>query len=246
MTFPTCLAMTDAELQANDPKGTVLRMGCGFSVPDAALSHVPETLPEKAWMILDDCIPPNGSDPDQICSTLQTILKTLNPAGFLLDFQRKEVPEEDHLVQMILETVPCPVLVSEAYAKGKTCPVFLSSPPLHKTLRDYLAPWAGREIWLEVAPETQELFLTESGCRITRLPEGDWDLPLESDSLHCHYTVKTGKDWAKFVLSRTFEDLHHLAEEAESLGVKGTVGLYQIFERVAEPEPEESCEISCD
>lgn len=229
MTFPTCLAMTDAELGTSVPACQIARLGCQFSLLDATLSQIPQSLPENALLILDDRIPIHGCDPETVCEALQSLAETLHPAGILLDFQRRDAPESEQMVQKILETLSCPVLVSEAYAKDKDCPVFLASPPLHKSLKAYLSPWAGREIWLEIAPETQEMFLTDSGCTITHLPENSWTLPLCSEVLHCHYAVKTGANWAKFVLSRDFEDLRSLAEDAQTLGVKGTIGLYQIF-----------------
>ena len=229
MTFPTCLAMTDAELQKVVPDCCIARMGCRFSLLDTDLSQVPQSLPKDAILILDDGVPIHGSDPEAVCQSLQQLAETLQPAGILLDFQRKGSPETEQMVKKILKCAPCPVLVSEAYASGKDCPVFLASPPLHKPLKAYLSPWSGREIWLEIAPETQEMFLTKDGCCITHLPENNWTLPLHDDALHCHYAIKTGENWAKFVLSRDFEDLRSLAEEAHCLGVKGTIGLYQIF-----------------
>ena len=55
------------------------------------------------------------------------------------------------------------------------------------------------------------------------------------EQLHCHYRAETGDDFARFILWRTREDLHDLAQEAERLGIKALVGLWQEWKGSKKP-----------
>jgi len=118
------------------------------------------------------------------------------------------------------------VSVSECYAEGLSCPVFLPPVPLDMPLKTYLAPWAGREIWLEAALDGVVLTLTEAGC--TAAPFFDFPEDGHSDArLHCHYTVEPGPDSAVFRLWRTRSDLDALLADAQVQGVTRAIGLWQ-------------------
>ena len=71
------------------------------------------------------------------------------------------------------------------------------------------------------------LTLTETGCQCSPLPP--WEFPekgFSEESLHCHYRIAKREDSVVFTLWRTKEDLQNLSEEAENLGMIGTIGLF--------------------
>ena len=95
-------------------------------------------------------------------------------------------------------------------------------------LEAYIVPWRGRDIWLELGLEGERLELTEQGCAVTSLPCTELDGEGFSDGyLHCHYTIETNEKAARFTLWRTRNDLEDFLQEAESLGIRNCVGLYQ-------------------
>ena len=118
--------------------------------------------------------------------------------------------------------------VLETYARELECPVFLPPPPPHVPLQEYLAPWQGREIWLEAALDGEVITVTEKGSVSSPLPPAEIpENSLEDPALHCHYRSKTFDDRIDFTLWRTRDDLTNLLREAESLGVTLAVGLWQ-------------------
>ena len=144
----------------------------------------------------------------------------------MLDFQRANLAKNFEVAQAAIRKLPCPVAVSDLYAQELTAPVFLSLPPLDMPLQKYIAPWKGREIWLEVGLQAQLLTVTEAGCSaatttVDTLPEPVFSA--EEFFMRYHWEV-TG-DKAVFTLQRTKEDLDLLLETAE--GITLAVGLYQ-------------------
>ncbi len=225
------LAITAAELRhAETLPGKTAWMGCHFSPYGLALSNLPRELPEGSLLILDDITPIRGHDPVLIGEQLAERLHALDCSGVLLDLQRPGFPESAALAKYLSEVLPCPVAISELYAPGNDAAVFLPPVPCHLPLDEYLAPWQGREVWLEESLEGQGLTLTEDGCRISSLPrieappEGFFD-----EKLRCHYTVQARGTEAAFTLWRTRADLSSLLKEAEILGVTHSIGLYQEF-----------------
>ena len=100
--------------------------------------------------------------------------------------------------------------------------------PPDVNLADYLAPWQGREIWLELALDGETITLTPAGATTAPLPPAAQLLGGHRDEkLHCHYQIHTDADSARFTLFRTPEDLDALLTEGEALGVTRAVGLYQ-------------------
>lgn len=223
------LAMTAAEFSAADamPESPAW-MACHFSCYASGLSNLPRALPEGAMVIVNDRTPPHGHDPDLIASQLQQLGETQKVSRFLLDFQRPDDKETETLVSTLVRELDRPVGVAEQYAKGLQCPVFLSSPLPHKKLKDHLTPWAGREIWLEAAFETEKAVVTAHGCQFEPLADTDLMTPVFTDStLHCQYHTDISDDRVVFTMQRKKEELHMLLEEAQTLGVQLTVGLYQ-------------------
>ena len=223
------LAMTAAEIRANpDISAPMGWMACQFSPWGTGLSNLPDTLPEGSLLILNDQMPWCGQDPELIVMQLEERLNTLACHGLLLDLQRPRTEEVSRLVQLICSELNCPVGVPEGYASGISCPVFLPPVPLHQTVGDYLTPWQGREVWLELALDAEEILLTPEGASST--PLLPWDAPEPThheDSLHCGYSVTLEENRARFTLSRTAEDIRSLLEEAANYGVTTAIGLWQ-------------------
>lgn len=229
MAIEPILAMTGAEIQQNAPLPPKLGwLGCHFSPCGTGLSNLPRQLRAGSMLILDDAVPIHGHDPARILAELEAAMARLQCESLLLDFQRPGEPETEEVAAVLVRELSCPVGVSALYGEGLECPLFLPPAPLDVPLADHLAPWKGREVWLEAALDGQILTLTESGCASAPLPPGEkpqgghWEA-----RLHCHYTIQAAEDRAVFTLYRTPEDLQALLEEAQTLGVTRSIGLYQ-------------------
>ena len=223
------LAMTAAEIwKGQHVSGRIGWMACHFSPYSTGLSNLPRALPPDSLLILNDYTPLQGHDPDVIAKQLEACTQALGCRGLLLDFQRLGDPQTAALAKHLVQALPCPVGVSEGYGRQLACPVFLSAAAPSVPLSEHLAPWQGREIWLETALGGERITLTESGSQVTPLP---WFAPCAEGfpeaALHCHYRIETEADRALFTLWRTREDLEELLEEAEGLGVTTAVGLWQ-------------------
>lgn len=229
MGFRHYLAMTAAELRLfPQPSEGIAWMGCHFSPYATHISNLPPCLPPGSVVILDDITPIHGHDPQRIGEQFAQCLGEMDCAGVLLDFQRPGYPEAARLADYLSRHLACPVGVSALYGEGLTCPVFLPPPPHHIPLAEHLAPWQGREIWLEGALDAETLTLTPAGCTASPLP--GFSAPgsgFLEESLHCHYRIETPPEKAVFTLWRTREDLTALLAEAEALGVTCSLGLYQ-------------------
>ena len=228
MAIDRYLAMTAAEFfgAAVLPE-KMAWMACHFSAYGTSLSNIPRALPAGSLLILNDRMPVHGHDGLAIADTLGQVMEELSCSGILLDFQRPGCQEAAKIAQAVT-SLPCPVCVSQAYAGGLNCPVFLPPVPPHIPVAEYLSPWAGREIWLESSLETEELILTEAGCEISAAQAGGFDTPEQADgTLFCRYRIAVEESKARFSLYRSREDLSALLEAAESLGVTRAVGLWQ-------------------
>lgn len=228
MAIPWFLAVSGRELESVQPlPEKIAWMACHFSAHDSGISHLPPALPAGSLLILNDRVPMAGHDPHRIGQQLIQTVETLDCSGVLLDFQRRDSEEAMRLATHLIPSLPCPVAISDLYAKEMDCPVFLSPCPHHVPLSDYLLPWKGRHLWLDLAMDMEQITLTKAGSRISPLPPGQ--APAEGhreDHLHCHYSITTGLDAVQFTLWRTREDLEALAEEAEKLGTEVLAGLY--------------------
>lgn len=234
MATHTYLAMTAAEFAAAaqlPPKAAW--MACHFSPYGTGLTNLPSTLPPGSLLILNDRIPICGHDPQRIAQQLRQAAETLRCAGVLLDFQCPEQTALAALAAHLTSVLPCPVAVSDGYAKELDCPVFLSPCPHHTPLQEHIEAWQSRELWLDLAADAETITLTKEGAVILPLPLGE--MPGEGhrdEGLHCHYRTETGEDFARFTLWRTREDLDSLAKEAEELGIRTLVGLYQELRQI--------------
>ena len=223
------LAMTAVEFSATQsPPPYVAWMACHYAPTGKALSNLPRQLPLESLLIVDDSTPPNGHDPHQITEQLTQLVRELPISGIILDLQRKNLEENQQLADLLTKQPPCPVCVSPYYAQDLDCPVFLPPPPLHTPLMTHIDKWAGREIWLEAAPETQQITVTKEGSTVTPLTytplpeECFWD-----DTICCRYTIQVWEDHAVFTLTRDMDMLQKLLTQASKHGVSKAVGLYQ-------------------
>lgn len=231
MAIQPFLAMTAGEFRENTPiSSKIAWMACHFSPYGRGLSNLPRNLPEGSVLMVDDITPICSHDFHIIAQQLEGCAKAFGCRGVLLDFQRPDCEEAAALAASLVTALPCPVAVSEDYARELDCPVFLSPAAPSVALADHLAPWTGREIWLDLSPAGEVITLTEQGAESACLPYPERKaFGFSDDFLHCHYAIQTEEDKAVFTLWRTREDLEDLIIEAEQLGVSTVVGLYQEF-----------------
>lgn len=229
MALPLYLALTMAEFQnCSALPEHAAWMACHYAPYSLGLSNLPRKLPEEAMLILNDRTPAQGHDPERILRQLTELAETLHYKYILLDFQRPDSPENAAVAKALTAASLCPVGVSELYATEVECPVFLPPAAPHVPLTEHLAPWRGREIWLEAALGGEVITVTEHGSVISSLSASDVpETALEDPALHCHYRSKTFDDHIDFTLWRTKDDLAGLLREAETLGVTLAVGLWQ-------------------
>ncbi len=228
MALPCYMAMTSAEFASADKIPThPAWMACHFSVYGKGLSNLPQNFPQNSMIILNDSVPPCSHQPDVILQELDTLIQRLKPSYFLLDFQRQDHEETFFLTECLCQALPCPVGVSHLYAENLNCPVFLPPPPLLKPLREYLAPWKGREIWLEISPDAALVTLSEEGVQILWDTEVSLENPVfANENLACKYQTELLENTARFHIER---DLALYKQEAENCGVSLLTGLYQLL-----------------
>ena len=227
MVIEPYLAMTAAEFHSvRQLPGKLAWMACHFSPYTTGLTNLPQNLPSGSMLIINDRIPPMNNEPQQVYLELAQILKTQKCSALLLDFQR---PDNEKTAAMASELIqlPCPVAVSQDYAAGLTCPVFLPPVPVDQPLQEYLAPYLGREIWLELALDAVEITVTGDGAQRSPIQPSAGAMAHHCRELFCHYNIAVSNDKAVFTLQRTKEDLTDLLTQAKQLGVTQTVGLWQ-------------------
>ena len=229
MALPLYLAMTAAELSSSAQIPRELAwMACHFSPWSQGLTNIPDTLPPGAILILNDREPCQGHSPDLIVQQLTDAVRKLGCESVLLDLQRPPEPEAMAIVSAITAALPCPVAVSEPYAQEFDCPVFLPPSPLHVPLGEHLAPWTGREIWLEAALCQEDAVVTPGGVTyVPQFPPERLAGGFAEDTLCCNYRTKLSESEVRFTLYDTQESLEKKLEQARTLGVTRAVGLYQ-------------------
>ena len=229
MALPLYLAMTAAELSSHSeiPQHFAW-MACHFSPWSEGVTNIPETLPQGAMLILNDRMPCQGHCPDLVAHQLRDAVQKLECESVLLDFQRPPEPEANAIIQALVEELPCPVAVSENYAKELDCPVFLPPSPLHRTLADHLSSRTGREIWLEAALCQEDIVVTSAGVSyVPQFPPDHLDGGFMEENLCSRYRTQVAENEVRFTLYDTWESLEKKLEQAQTLGVARAVGLFQ-------------------
>lgn len=221
--------MTAAEFQnASSLPEHPAWMGCHFSSYGNGLSNVPHRLPVGAMLMLNDRIPINGHDPIVVAKTLCETAEALKCDSILLDLQRADYDEQLAVVRAVLDLATCPVGISAAYGKDFDCPVLVPPIAPHIQPEDALAPWSGREIWLELSTEGTQIEVTEEGSHYTPLPHFSPAPQAHfEDELHCHYVITVEPDRILFQLGRGSEDQKTLLAATEPFGVTRAIGLWQ-------------------
>ena len=223
----TYLAVTPAELGCAQP-AKLAYMACHFSLYTTGLSNLPEALPSRSMLILSDQVPIHGHDPYRVLEQLADAIEALGCDSLLLDFQRPGNDETARLCRLLAEQLPCPLGISHHYAGDLDCAVFLPPPPLDMPLEEYIASWKPRRLWLEAALEAAEFAITDQGCRVTPLPyQAVQEDSFIEEALHCRYRCQVDTGEIRFSLYRTADQLEALLQEAASLGIEKSIGLYQ-------------------
>ncbi len=227
MPIPLYLAMTAAEfLHCTAPPRQIGWMACHFSSYGTGLSNLPTQLPEGSLLILNDRTPVCGHDPQRIADEISKTAESLGCSGILLDLQRPGNAQTRDIVKVIGRSTPCPVGVSQDYwDESLHCAVFLAPPPLHIPLSEYLSPWQQQTVWLEVAMDTADYILTETGCNILTSHADPDTLPHRDAHAFCRYGITVEADSIRFTLHRGKSELELLQRSAQSISL--LIGLYQ-------------------
>ena len=226
MSIAGTLAMTPEEfLRVRPLPSGAGWMSCRFS--PQGLRDLPRRMPPGCLLILEDSIPPENTDPERIADQLRQVLTSFRCCGLLLDFQQENNPDCRMLSQYLPGVLPCSVGVSQLYAGEGDCPVFLSLLPPHQSLEAAVAPWKGRELWLEIGPAPEKILLTAEGSVYLPVPSPLPPCPREDSRLCCHYGIRVREDRAEFFLRRDPNDLRRLLRQGEALGVTRYAGLYR-------------------
>ena len=187
----------------------------GFRLPEP---------PRDGILVFTDSSPYAGQSPEDILQGKASLLEC--SSGLVLDFQRPASGETRRFAEALRSALPCPVACPPEYAEAG--PVFL--PPLapHIPPDAQLAPWRGRDIWLDLSPCPEKLILTKAGCR-----EEPGSIPqapgYADDGLLCHYCIDiSAPTQVQFTLWRTREDLQSLAKRA---GIAHCLALRQEWDR---------------
>lgn len=199
MVLPLYLAMSALELQPI-PHGAFL-----------VLDHT-EVPPPGILPVITDHFPLDGQVLDRICQGREAVV---------LDFEQPPTSER----RAMLRGLPCPCAAPPGYCDDG--PVFLPPAPLRTPLEVYLAPFQGREIWLEAALQQQTITVTARGTTITPpSPSRGLTGGFYEKHLRCRFTQDFSRDRAVFTLFDTPETLREKLAHAAALGVTRAIGLY--------------------
>lgn len=217
------LAMTEQELSAGPTPPNLAYLGCCFS--ESGLGGLPQSLPPGALLILDDRTPLGNQPIPEIAEALGNVLVRFSCRGLLLDFERPGIAAQKNLAAFLARHLPCPVAAPPEYAP-ENAPVFLPPVPVDCVVENHLAPWQGREIWLDTGLHGLDLTLTPAGAvyspAAAPLLQGFYD-----EALCCRYTIRETPQGFVFHLGRDRACLQKLLARAEPLGVTLSVGLWQ-------------------
>ena len=223
MAFQRILAMTEAEIRNHStPPSDYACLGCHFS-PEGHLVGLPDSLPSGCGLVIDDRNPITDS------AVVTAALDNLVPDYVILDFQYPPEKASLEFAAALAQTKWRTVMPPE-YAKGQDCPLFLPPVPPHVPIEEYLKPWKGREIWLELALDGAVITITAQGCQIepmlhAQIPDGAF-----ADSmLHCHYIISQQEDSLQFRCGRNLQDVEDMLHTPLPPNLKRAVGLFREF-----------------
>lgn len=222
MALPVYLALTEAEFRLPTRKPARLAwMGIRFT-ENGTLVGFPEVFPAGGILTVNDSSPLPEKCPPEAIKILQQWVEQFRPSAVLMDMQRSGAAPE--VLKALASSLPCPVAVSAPYAHVLSGPVLLPPVPLYRDPEKFLAPWAGREIWLEISPLGQVVRLTKTGRDIRFAPVSP--VQKEFPGPCSRYTIRKGPDFIEFRFRRTSEGTAALFATAEKHGVTRLFGLY--------------------
>ena len=229
MVLPLYLAITASEMRhQNHISYPIAWMACQFSPSNQGITNIPDGLPPKSILILNDRMPCQGHSPSLVVQQIEKAAELLQCESILLDFQQPLNPESEAMAAYLSEHITLPLYVSEPYGKHLSCGIFLPPPPLHVPMGDYLKPWIGRSIWMETGFFQETIAVTREGATFTphfppdRLNGGHYD-----QELCCRYQIIPSDDEIRFLLYDTPDSLPHKWKLAQECGVSRILGLYQ-------------------
>lgn len=228
MEIPVFLAMTAAEVaRAEELPDRLGWMACHFAAYGIGISNIPKALPTGSILMLNDRTPVCGHVPKLVAETLCQAADRLQCDCILLDLQRQEealLP----IIGAVLDRAGCPVGVSALYAQEFDCPVLVPPVPPYVPLEQALAPWKGREVWLELSTEGTRISVTHEGSRYA--PLTFYEPPENAhydEALCCHYEIAVEEKEVRFHLGRTEADLITLLEQAKNFNITRSLRLWQ-------------------
>lgn len=221
------LAMTATEFHGVRHAEPIAWMSCRFSSHNTGLCNLPQSLPPDSLILLDDSDPIEHHDPDRVVSQLQQLCRTHAPAGMVLDLQRPKTKATQNMVRAISKSLPCPVAVTEQYGDITSGPVLVSAP-IHLSLKQVIASWKNRQVWVDLPFGMQTVLGTDIS---PVMPLEDGEFPYYDKFLHCRYRTASTPQGIQFTLCRTRQMLSPLLQEADRLGIGKAIGLYQEYKK---------------
>ena len=222
MALPVYLALTEAEFRLLPRKPAHLAwMGVSFT-ENGTLGGFPEVFPLGGILTVNDASPLPEKCPPEATIALRQWVERFRPSAVLMDMQRSGAAPE--VLKALASSLPCPVAVSAPYAHVLSGPVLLPPVPLYRDPEKFLAPWAGRGIWLEISPLGQIVQLTKKCREICFAPVSP--VQKEFPGPCSRYAIRKGPDFIEFRFRRTSEDTAALFATAEKHGVTKLFGLY--------------------
>ena len=229
MEIPVFLAMTAGEVaQAEELPERLGWMACHFSAYGTGISNIPKSLPPGSMLMLNDRTPVCGHAPDAVAKALCEAADRLQCDCILLDLQREDKEALLPIIRAVLDRAGCPVGVCALYAANFDCPVLVPPVEPYKPLEEALAPWDGRELWLELSTGGTEITVTADGSRYAPLLFHEPPEKAHYDKeLCCHYEIQVTEKEVRFLLGRTEADLQALLEKAQVFNVTRSIQLWQ-------------------
>ena len=223
------LAFMEAELEAmRFHEGKTAWLGCKLSSCNSGISFHPTKIDHCNMLVLTDETPPNNHDPTEVAQELISAAQRIGCEKILLDFQREPTELSLHIIQKILERTHIPVGVAAEHAEEFNCAVFLSPPPLWTPLCEALQSWKNREIWLEIAPESGCITITEDASIYTATPSRG-AYPLYDNKMHLSYRTQIDDRTVKVYLQRSTDHILSWLHHAQEAGIRTAIGLYGLL-----------------
>lgn len=218
--------MSPGEIHKFSPSAPVAVLLCCAPFSPGLLIG-PSRLPKGSVAVFTDRVTPTFHQSGRIAGELKALMKTLHSPALILDWTGELSPWLEELLKQL-----CGVqLVLPPHLAGKEDSAVLVPSVVEKSLEDLLAPWNGRQIWLDMVSSAAQLTLTRNGCEVVpwqaSIREGD----LYDETLCCQYRVETAQEEARFYLYETQQTRMKKLEKARSLGVAGAIGLWKDFKK---------------